>query len=169
MEHKPPLRSAEDAMKASRSQLLSHYHTSRDNIKRKPPPINSLSAFVDTIGTLFNWAYHYLKSRFGRRYHPKQYPINGNTGVYKIPGEEKTVRIGLAGDWGSYTQESEDVAQRMKDYDPHYTIHLHPRRCVTTSLQVQPAGTTGLSAPMPSPAIMRCTAMARASSSRCSI
>ncbi len=70
-----------------------------------------------------------MQYRFGRR-HPFQtyegddrgvYPLQGEDGVQ---GEDGEVRLALAGDWGTGTDEAAKVAARMKDFAPHYSIHL---------------------------------------------
>jgi len=39
--------------------------------------------------------------------------------------EEDEIRIGMAADWGAGTREADYVQQLMvKDYHPHYTLHL---------------------------------------------
>src|SRR5215510_258291 len=54
-------------------------------------------------------------------------------GVYKLgddlligglPDPNGEIRISLAGDGGTGTDESNEVAQRIKEFNPHYTIHL---------------------------------------------
>jgi len=42
------------------------------------------------------------------------------------PGNVRTasVRVGLAGDWGTGTAEAQSVAERMQAFQPHFTIHL---------------------------------------------
>jgi hypothetical protein len=118
-----PLHTTEDLLKTKRSPLLSHLQTSTDKAKRKPPE-NSLDAFLSTTGSWFNWVYHYLKSRFGPRYHSRTYPVNGNTGVYKLFTDDEPIRFGIAADWGSYSHESDLVMRELRKSDPHYTLHL---------------------------------------------
>src|SRR5258708_12352297 len=33
-------------------------------------------------------------------------------------------RVSIAGDWGTGTNEAECVAERIKEFDPHFTIHI---------------------------------------------
>ena len=48
------------------------------------------------------------------------------TALYKLVDDNGTeqVRVSVAGDWGTGTDESEAVATRMKEFDPHFTIHI---------------------------------------------
>jgi hypothetical protein len=123
---KPPqpddtLRPAADLLRTRRAPFYSQIQTSRDRVRRKPPE-NNIAAFLSTHAAWLNWIYHYLKSRFGPRYAPRAYPYRGNTGIYRLaPG---SLRIGIAADWGSYSDEADRVMQQLAATDPHYTLHL---------------------------------------------
>ena len=76
-------------------------------------------------GDYFKWFAEYLKYRFGRRtpfatYAGKQ-PADG---IYKLEGDGDEIRIGIAGDWGTGTDEAHRIAQLIGAAKPHYTIHL---------------------------------------------
>jgi hypothetical protein len=46
--------------------------------------------------------------------------------MYDLLDEHSTenVRVSVAGDWGTGTQEAETVARQMKIFNPHFTIHI---------------------------------------------
>jgi hypothetical protein len=91
----------------------------------------SLSAFEPHA--LWQWITEYLGHRFGPRHKFNTYTEGSGDGVYVLgddsaiggqrdPGGE--IRVSVAGDWGTGTDEAAEVAARMLDFAPHYTIHL---------------------------------------------
>ncbi len=82
----------------------------------------ALAAFASTRS--LRWVVEYLQYRFGRR-HPFQVYPAGETGVYPLRGDGGgEVRVALAGDWGTGTDEAAEVAARMREFTPHVTVHL---------------------------------------------
>ena len=80
---------------------------------------------------VFLWVWHYLKSRFGRKWPFADYgPYGDDNGIYDLVASTggsdpaEPVQISLAGDWGSGTEDSFDVGQCMNLSFPHFTIHL---------------------------------------------
>ena len=73
----------------------------------------------------WNWIWEYLFQRIGPR-HPFQVYASGNLGqgVYKFKGDHEEIRIALAGDWATGTDEAESVSKLMILFKPHYSIHL---------------------------------------------
>jgi hypothetical protein len=61
-----------------------------------------------------NWIWEYLLHRIGPR-HRFQVYANGNPdqGVYKLKGDHGEIRIALAGDWATATDEAESVSKLM--------------------------------------------------------
>ena len=72
-----------------------------------------------------NWIWEYLLHRVGPR-HPFQLYPSGSTdqGVYKLVGDDREIRIALAGDWATGTDEAESVSKLIVSFKPHYSIHL---------------------------------------------
>lgn len=77
----------------------------------------------------WRWLSEYLRCRIGRK-HPflcYEDPERDN-GIYRLEGDGEhdadEIRIALAGDWGTGTDEAFMVAERIKSFDPHYAIHL---------------------------------------------
>ena len=77
------------------------------------------------------WACHYLKSRFGGKWKFADYAgCEHDKGIYDLSlnGSEDnasgTVKVSLAGDWGSGTKDAHDVGVRVSEGDPDFTIHL---------------------------------------------
>jgi len=70
------------------------------------------------------WAWEYLSHRIGPRHPFLTYPKSDpHQGVYQLAGGDE-IRIALAGDWATGTDEAESVAQLIAAFAPHYSIHL---------------------------------------------
>ncbi|MDQ3278462.1 MAG: metallophosphoesterase [Bacteroidota bacterium] len=112
-----PKRTNADYLGPSRWESVSHLKT---ELKKKP----TYSA-KDFLGKMvWNWIYHYIKSRFGKKFPYPTYDAS-DSGVYKIAAaNEEAVRIGIASDWATDTDESFAIAERMASHDPHFTIHV---------------------------------------------
>ena len=80
-----------------------------------------LAAFASS--QTWKWVFEYLKHRLGRR-HPFQTYSGTDTGIYPLQGDGGEVRIALAGDWGTGTDEAAMVAEQMEAFAPHYTVHV---------------------------------------------
>jgi hypothetical protein len=72
----------------------------------------------------WNFIVEYLRHRIGRR-HPFQTYATGqpSSGLYSVP-DETEIRIALAGDWATGTDEAAAVGDLILDFKPHYSIHL---------------------------------------------
>ena len=79
------------------------------------------------------WVLEYAGHRLGLR-HPFPvyengedrgiFPLGDDTVIGGSPDPRGEVRVALAGDWGSGTDEAGEVARQMMRFCPHYTIHL---------------------------------------------
>lgn len=83
----------------------------------------NLFALLDT--NIFAWASAYLRHRFGPRHKFLDYGAAAeDTGVYALGSAKDEIRISLAGDWASGTDEAADVAAAITESQPHFAIHL---------------------------------------------
>ncbi len=112
-----------------------YLRASSDKARAQAPPEASfprkLSAFLrNQVG---GWLFSYLKFRLGPRHHFQTYGGAGDNGIYRLVGdsyfnetpmENEEIRLALAGDWATGTDESDRIAQRMKGFQPHFTVHL---------------------------------------------
>lgn len=83
-----------------------------------------LKAFLPQ--NLWPWIWNYLKNAFTPRYRFPDYTGSGGTGVYPIrpaPGAS-AIRISIAGDWATGTDEAYQIINLMTDSKPDFTIHL---------------------------------------------
>lgn len=104
----------------------------RASVEKKARFHYLLSAFLPNV--FWEWIGNYLGHRLGPRHAFQYYDHPSiNNGVYKLgddsliggqPDPKGEVRISIAGDWGTGTDEAYEVAQRMQEFNPHYTIHL---------------------------------------------
>ena len=80
-----------------------------------------LLAFLE----FWKWIGPYLHDFIHKNAAYQSYPA-GKTGIFAIaaPPGEGTLRVALAGDWGTGTLEAETVADNMQACSPHYTLHL---------------------------------------------
>src|SRR5262249_26444131 len=90
-----------------------------------------LAAFVRT--RVLEWVFNYLRFRFGPKHRFQTYDQANEDGIYPLAGDsyfhetaapDEVIRISVAGDWATGTQESEEIAQRITEFSPHYTIHI---------------------------------------------
>jgi len=93
---------------------------------------------------IFQWVWHYLRSRFGPKWPFADYGALGDdNGIYKLAASTgdadpaEPVQISLAGDWGSGTEDAFNVGQSVNLGFPHFTIHLGDIYYVSTKKEVQ--------------------------------
>src|SRR5205085_9051128 len=70
------------------------------------------------------WIASYLRNRFGPRHAFADYRGAADSGVYALESGGGSVRVSIAGDWASGTDEAAAVAAAMAAWNPHFTIHL---------------------------------------------
>jgi hypothetical protein len=119
----------QDLRDLPRSALLSFLQkqaqpkTPRPSVAKAPPTnYPKTSAFLSR--NVFTWIAQYFSNRFGPRHDFPTYAGSGDNGIYKLAAGDGEVRIALASDWATGTDEAAGVAQRIKEFDPHYSIHL---------------------------------------------
>jgi hypothetical protein len=73
----------------------------------------------------WKWVTEYWRFRIGRRHPFQTYDgDDGDNGVYRLRSDAREIRIALAGDWGTGTDEAAQVAALIEAWRPHYSIHL---------------------------------------------
>lgn len=111
-----------------RSRLLSFYQR---RVTRLAPvlPRPALAAFLP--GQSWRWFSSFVRQVFTPRFSP--YPTYANpasgepdSGVYTMrpANGNGSIRIAIASDWGTGTQEAAQVAESIRAGTPDYTIHL---------------------------------------------
>jgi hypothetical protein len=115
-------RQARDLYKLPRSAALSHLRLAAEAVA--PPNRPPESRF--SPAALWAWVRNYLAYVFRKKHVFPPYTASPQNAIYELVddhGSEK-VRIALAGDWGTGTEEAERVAEQMKRFNPHFTIHI---------------------------------------------
>jgi len=108
-------RTQSELLRRSDFEGKSRFHKARDYLKIK----------------IFQWVGHYLKSRFGGKWpFPNYTTFENDNGIYSLTTSQENadlnqpVRVSLAGDWASGTEEANVIAKCINHDSPHFTIHL---------------------------------------------
>lgn len=107
-----------------RTRLMAHLQGALTQAGRGGGRFPLLAVFMQSP---FPWLAKYLKGILHGRHKPYPvYPLDGHTGVYPLHahGDAHEVRLSIAGDWGTGTEEALRVAEQMSAFRPDYTIHL---------------------------------------------
>lgn len=113
-----------------RSQLTNHYKTQASLIKKKEAAGTAGNKIIEYLQTnVVCWLYHYLKSRLFTRKHPfVNYQGASSNGVFEMQSDNdlsgQTIKIVIAADWASDTEESDLIGKLMLNEAPDYSIHL---------------------------------------------
>jgi hypothetical protein len=120
----------QDLRNLSRNPMLAYLQKQAlpPSARQSPPTsFQKLEIFLPT--NLWQWVSDYVRYRLGPK-HPFQtytHPQEDN-GVYLLEGDGANpadpIRIALAGDWGTGTDEAFKVAELINAFRPHYAIHL---------------------------------------------
>ena len=83
-----------------------------------------LSAFFNK--NVWPWIWNYLKGIFRRKFRPYPKYSSTDTGIYAIRAADggAEIKLSIVGDWGTGTGESYEVACRIGEFQPDYTLHL---------------------------------------------
>ncbi len=102
----------------SRQAFISHFRAA--GVSAVTPTYNRLSAFLPK--KLWAWISHVVQYWGNAKHAFKDYTqVAGDTGVYPMDDRAK---VSLAGDWGTGTDEAEEVAVCIQKFGPDFTIHL---------------------------------------------
>jgi hypothetical protein len=109
-------RDLQDLRKLPRSAFVSYQkkhaqpHSPRSRAEaRQRLAYPSLSAFAPH--RFWRWVSEYWRFRIGRRHPFQTYDgEGGDNGIYRLRGDAREIRIALAGDWGTGTDEAAEVA-----------------------------------------------------------
>lgn len=139
-------RSLEDLLNLRRSAWHSYFRAAKLESfswrEARKPFIHQVKSFINTM----TWVLIYLKYRFGRRHPFQDYANDPTRGIYplvsKLPlnGDlhaQDEIRMSLAGDWATGTSESSAIADHIRKFNPHYTVHLGDVYFVGESSEVE--------------------------------
>ena len=128
-------RAPENLLGLGRTSIQSHYRMALDNLPAgadRPP----LQDFDNS--EIWEWIRSWVKTTYetdieslfvpaDRRHAFESYPATGEQGHYDLAGlfaPDGSIRIALAGDWGTGTDVAQQVADSMVRTNPEITIHL---------------------------------------------
>jgi hypothetical protein len=111
-----------------------------ERLKAKHPLLAAFSP-----AAIYQWVTEYLFNRLFRRTHrflTYRGSQAGENGVYDLTdaagrAAAGPIRISIAGDWGTGTDEAWCIADLMTRFDPHYTIHLGDVYYVGTDAEIK--------------------------------
>jgi len=89
---------------------------------------------------IFPWIANWLKTVGSARHAFEAYPNEGDQGRYDLSGllaADGSIRIGIAGDWGTGADVAQQVADSMVANNPELTIHLGDVYYVGTGQEIQ--------------------------------
>ncbi|MFT4032390.1 MAG: metallophosphoesterase [Siphonobacter sp.] len=130
------MRPINEYVNLSQNKIENHLKTQTSAFKEEVAPADSVTYKLGQFfwSNLFGFVYHYLKSRFGKRFPYQSYPKSGDLGVYQIPAEARLV---LLSDWATDTIESDLVGRLANRYHPDYSLHLGDVYFVGTSKEIR--------------------------------
>jgi hypothetical protein len=100
------------------SRISAHFHAALAGYSSAT--YDPIAAFLPN--RLFVWIPQVAKYWFHKKHAFRDYTTHGKgTGIYPI---DDRVKISIAGDWGTGTDEARIVAAAMENSDPDFTIHL---------------------------------------------
>jgi hypothetical protein len=122
-----PARHQTSYRKLSRNVIVNRYKTDIDVRKKtkKPGPRFHLGDFLNE--KIFRWTWHTITHFFGSKHPFLTYQGKEDNGIYPLLSENKSsegVALALASDWATDTKESADIASKMMEHQPDYTLHL---------------------------------------------
>jgi Calcineurin-like phosphoesterase len=120
-----------DLQRLPRSPVLSYLQKQAQpkSPRHEAPAPQTTNKIFPSIGSYSPsnlWAFvsDYFRHRLGRRYPFQTYAAGqANGGVYTMPADAE-IRIALAGDWATGTDEAAAIANLITAFQPHYSIHL---------------------------------------------
>ncbi len=117
----------------SRWVITNHYKTDVSNLRRekkkvmleegKTKPQFGLHDFL--IEKIWSWLVHTFKHLLGTKVDFKSYGADDN-GIYPKTSSDagKPIVIAMTADWANDTAQAIGIAQKIKEHNPDYTIHL---------------------------------------------
>ena len=115
-------RHAGDLKDLPRSAALSRLYQAAEVVARpNHPPESRFSP-----SAVWEWVRSYLAYVFHKKHKFVGASASPQLAIYDLLDENghDDVRVAVAGDWGTGTEESESVAMRMQEFKPHFTIHI---------------------------------------------
>ena len=124
-----PKRTHEDYLNLFRSEAQNHSRTQQSIMKTEVAETirpNRFKIFLTT--NIIGWFFHYIKSRFGKKHPFIDYSGSATNGVFEMysttSNNKNSIKIVVAADWATDTEESDHIGDLMKAEKSDYSIHL---------------------------------------------
>ncbi|MGC1453164.1 MAG: metallophosphoesterase [Candidatus Sulfotelmatobacter sp.] len=115
-------RSVKDLDSNQRSAALAQWHKAAEAVAQPTYPPESMFSFA----VWWEWVRNYLAYVLHKKHYFPPFTASPKHAVYDLYDEQGTqdVKVSIAGDWGTGTGEAESVANRIKEFRPHFTVHI---------------------------------------------
>jgi hypothetical protein len=115
-------RHVRDLHKLPRSAALSQLYRAAE----AAAPPNYPPVFLFAPSAIWHWVRNYLAYVFKPKHAFPTSTMSPQKAIYDLVGENggDSVRVSVAGDWGTGTSEAQAVAHQMMRFRPHFTIHI---------------------------------------------
>ena len=121
----PPKRDLKEYLAVGHTEAENHFRTQQSQAKKQIPSSDSTRTLSEFLWyNVFGFAYHYLKSRFGKRHPYQSYPQGEDNGIFRMEEKNGVTHLALLSDWASDTPESDEVGAVVASHSPDYSIHL---------------------------------------------
>jgi hypothetical protein len=134
----PGRKSLESYTGLGRSPVESHLRSAMANPPVALEELPQLQAFDNS--NIFPWIANWLKTVGSKRHAFEAYPKEGDQGRYDLSqllASDGSIRIAIAGDWGTGTDVAQQVSDSMVADNPELTIHLGDVYYVGTEREIQ--------------------------------
>jgi calcineurin-like phosphoesterase family protein len=115
-------RTIDDLKNLPRSAALSHLYRAAE--AASPPNHPPESTFAPS--SIWEWLRGYSAYILQKKHAFPPYTASPQEAMYDLRDENghEDVRVSVAGDWGTGTDEAEAVAKHMERFHPHFTVHI---------------------------------------------
>jgi hypothetical protein len=106
-----------------RLAVLSQLHKAQEEAALPNYPPESMFS----PSALWGWIRNYLAYVFHKKHDFPSCTASPTRAIYDLldgNNSAQTVKVSIAGDWGTGTGEAESVANSMSKFNPHFTIHI---------------------------------------------
>ncbi len=115
-------RSVRDLDSNQRSAALAQLHKAAEAVAPSNYPPESMFS----PSALWEWIRNYLAYVLHKKHYFPPFTASPKHAVYDLLDENgaQNVKVSIAGDWGTGTGEAESVANCIKAFTPHFTVHI---------------------------------------------
>lgn len=121
----PSKRELKEYVAIGHTEAENHFRTQQSQAQQPSNSSDTTRTLTEFLWyNIFGFAYHYLKSRFGKRHPYQSYPQGDDSGIFQMEEKNGLTRLALLSDWASDTPESDAIGAVVASHSPDYSIHL---------------------------------------------